>query len=153
MIYVRADANSSQNIYMDPFLLDLRSSSQVNLSDDNGQTIDSKRSATNEAVATTGIGQTSHLQHPVVQRIPEESGLNRKQRQAFCLFGYAWLSRSEANSLEALRLHIGGGAGTGKSHVLNAIKALIGCPAVRGVAPAGRLLTVGFQGKLAAGVH
>ena len=54
--------------------------------------------------------------------------------------------------MDALRLYIGGGAGTGKSHVLRAIKAPIECPAVRSVAPAGRLLTVAFQGKQAASV-
>ena len=137
---------------MDPFLLDLRSVSQVELSDDKIQATDSKRSATNEAVATTDIGQTTHLQHPAVQRIAKEFRLNRKQRQAFCLFGYAWLSRNKAYSLEAFPLHIGGGTGTGQPQALQKIKALIECLAVRGVAPAGRLHTVAFQRKQAASV-
>ncbi|CAM9801053.1 unnamed protein product, partial [Ectocarpus sp. 4 AP-2014] len=51
-----------------------------------------------------------------------------------------------------LRIYIGGGAGTGKSHVLKAIKAFIECPAVTSQVPRGHLLTVAYQGKQAASV-
>lgn len=137
---------------MDPYLLELRNSSHGTLSDDKLHAINSKRVATNAAVAKTDIGKTAHIHHPAVQRIAEDFGLNRKQREAFYLFGHAWLSRNGTCSSDALRLYIGGGAGTGKSHVLRAIKALIECPAVRHMAPAGRLLTVAFQGKQASSV-
>lgn len=138
--------------HMEPYLLDIRTSSQCGLSDDKIQAMNSRRSATNTTVAATDIGRTAHLQHPAVQRITENLGLNRKQREAFYVFGSAWLSQSDKSSADALRLYIGGGAGTGKSHVLRAIKTLLECPAVRLFAPAGRVLTVAFQGKQAASV-
>ncbi|CAN0088942.1 unnamed protein product, partial [Laminaria digitata] len=84
--------------------------------------------------------------------IAKEFGLNRKQCEVFYLFGSTWLSRDGTFSADTLRLYIGGGAGTGKSHVLRAIKALTECPAVRHLAPPGRLITVAFQGKQAASV-
>ncbi|CAN0287346.1 unnamed protein product, partial [Scytosiphon promiscuus] len=84
--------------------------------------------------------------------IAEEFGLNRKQRLAFYIFANGMLAQNSSTPPEALRLYIGGGAGTGKSHVLKAIKAFIDCPTVKGSIPAGRLLTVAFQGKQAAAV-
>ncbi|CAM9514918.1 unnamed protein product, partial [Laminaria digitata] len=59
---------------------------------------------------------------------------------------------------DALRLYIGGGPGTGKSHVLGAIRALIQRPALVGPnknwkVPAGRLLTVAAsRGRRADGI-
>ncbi|CAN0425209.1 unnamed protein product, partial [Pylaiella littoralis] len=84
--------------------------------------------------------------------IAQEFGLNRKQRLAFYIFANGLLAQHRPDPPEALRLYIGGGAGTGKSHVLKAMKAFIDCPAIAGQIPPGRLLTVAFQGKMASAV-
>lgn len=86
-------------------------------------------------------------------RIAQEFGLNRKQRLAFYIFANGLLAQYGPDPpAEALRLYIGGGAGTGKNHCLRAIKAFIACPAVKRLVPKARLLSVAFQGKQAAAV-
>lgn len=112
--------------------------------------MDKRRNETNARVANTDVGRTYQQQHGVVRRIADEFGLNRKQRLAFLLFGAAWIGRNETSTGDALRLHVSGGAGSGKSYVLKAIKALIDCPGLKGVIPPGRVLTLAFQGKQAA---
>ncbi|CAM9667640.1 unnamed protein product, partial [Ectocarpus sp. 4 AP-2014] len=84
--------------------------------------------------------------------IAQEFGLNRKQRLAFYIFANGLLAQHRPDPPEALRLYIGGGAGTGKSHVLKAMKAFIDCPAIARQIPPGRLLTVSFQAKMASAV-
>ncbi|CAN0455567.1 unnamed protein product, partial [Laminaria digitata] len=63
-----------------------------------------------------------------------------------------YLRRQRGEPSEPIRLYIGGGAGTGKSHVLRAINALIECPCLHINQPRERLLACAFQGKQAAGV-
>lgn len=62
------------------------------------------------------------------------------------------MARNGSPNPNALRLHVSGGTGSGKSYVLKAIVALIKCPALKEVAQSGGLLTVAFQGKQAASV-
>ncbi|CAM9906470.1 unnamed protein product, partial [Hapterophycus canaliculatus] len=97
-------------------------------------------------------GRTPASQHPAAYQIAEEFGLNRKQRLAFYIFANDLLAQNGPTPPDVLRLYIGGGAGTGKSHVLKAIKAFIDCPALVGQIPSGRLLTVAFQGRAASAV-
>ncbi|CAB1115015.1 unnamed protein product [Ectocarpus sp. CCAP 1310/34] len=112
--------------------------------------MDKRREETNARVAESDVGPTYPQQHDTVRRIADELGLNRKQRLAFFLFGAAWIRRTASPTADALRLHVSGGAGSGNSCVLRAIKALIDCPALKGVVRPGRLLTLAFQGKQAA---
>lgn len=135
---------------MDPYLLSLRSQFETGKSTATKAAMDERRRATNASVAQTDVGRTSPQQHEAVRRIAEEFGLNRKQRLAFFIFGAAWIARTPTPTADALRLHVSGGAGSGKSYVLRAIVALIDCPALQGVVHPGRLLTVAFQGKQAA---
>lgn len=137
---------------LSPYLRDLRSKSQTGLSKDAKDNMDRRRKETNEAVAKTDVGRSSPQQHDAVRRIADEFGLNRKQRLAFFIFGAAWIARDGVPTPNALRLHVSGGAGSGKSYVLRAIVALIGCPPLKGVVQPGGLLTVAFQGKAAANV-
>ncbi|CBJ31141.1 conserved unknown protein [Ectocarpus siliculosus] len=135
-----------------PYLIRLRAASHEGLSDEARGERDARRVATNAAVAQTDVGRTSKLQHSVAVSIAQEFGLNRRQRLAFFIFANGLLAQSRPNPPEALRIYIGGGAGTGKSHVLKAIKAFIECPAIAAEVPRGRLLTVAYQGKQAASV-
>lgn len=144
--------NSYDAESIDAYISDLRSKSESSLTDAAKERLNDRRKATNDRVATTDVGQTSRHQHDAVRRIAEEFGLNRKQRLAFFIFGNAWLARNGSPNPNALRLHISGGAGSGKSYVLKAIVALIECPALKGVVQPGGLLTVAFQGKQAASV-
>lgn len=137
---------------MEPYLVHLRSTLQAGLSTDAKTSMDNRRKATNDIVAKTDVGRASIQQHEAVRRIADEFGLNRKQRLAFFLFGSAWIARDGTPTADALRLHVSGGAGSGKSYVLKAIVALIECPALRGVVQPGRIITVAFQGKQAASV-
>lgn len=137
---------------MDPYIRDLRTKSQSGLTEEAKDKLNQRRRATNDRVATTDVGRASVYQHDAVNRIAEEYGLNRKQRLAFFIFGNAWIARNGSPNPNALRLHVSGGAGSGKSYVLAAIDSLIHCPALKGVVEPGGLLTVAFQGKQAAGV-
>lgn len=137
---------------LNPYLVDLRTKYQAGLSEDVKAKMNARRDRTNEAVAGTDVGRASHQQHEAVRRIADEFGLNRKQRLAFFIFGAAWIARTATPTSEALRLHVSGGAGSGKSYVLKAIKALIDCPALKSAVLPGRLLTVAFQGKQACSV-
>ena len=135
---------------MDPYIRDLRSKSQSGLTEEAKRRLNERRRATNERVAATDVGRASVHQHDAVNRIAEEFGLNRKQRLAFFIFGNAWMSRNGSPNPNALRMHVSGGAGSGKSYVLAAIDSLVHCPALKGVVQPGGLLTVAFQGKQAA---
>eukprot|EP00752_Nemacystus_decipiens_P012803 g11338.t1 len=126
--------------------------SQSGLTEEAKDKLNARRRATNERVAATDVGRASVYQHDAVKRIAEEYGLNRKQRLAFFIFGNAWMARNGSPNPDALRLHVSGGAGSGKSYVLAAIDSLVHCPALKGVVEPGGLLTVAFQGKQAAGV-
>ncbi|CAM9426660.1 unnamed protein product [Laminaria digitata] len=137
---------------MDPYLLRLRTASEQDLSLSARRLRNCRRDTTNAAVALTDVGATSASQHPAVFQIAQEFGLNRKQRIAYYVTANGLFSYQRSDGTDTLRLYVGGGAGTGKSHVLMAIKALIECPAVIGRIPSGRLLTVAFQGKQAASV-
>ena len=137
---------------MDPYIRDLRSKSQSGLTEEAKRRLNERRRATNERVAATDVGRASVHQHDAVNRIAEEFGLNRKQRLAFFIFGNAWMSRNGSPNSNALRMHVSGGAGSGKSYVLAAIDSLVHCPALKGVVQPGGLLTVAFQGKQAASV-
>ncbi|CAN0577107.1 unnamed protein product, partial [Laminaria digitata] len=98
------------------------------------------------------VGRSYCQQHDAIRRIADVFGLNCEQRLAFFIFGAAWLARASVATADALRLHVSGRAGSGKSYVLRAIVALIDCPALQGVVHPGQLLTVAFQGKQAASV-
>ena len=137
---------------LDPYLLELRSRSESGLSAEKIAAMDSRRKATNAAVAASDIGQTYPAQHDAVKRIADEFGLNRKQRLAFFIFGAAWIARGAVPTADSLRLHVSGGAGSGKSWVLSAVLALIECKALSGTVRPGKLLTVAFQGKQASSV-
>ncbi|CAN0560933.1 unnamed protein product, partial [Ectocarpus sp. 12 AP-2014] len=104
-----------------PYLIQLRDASHEGLSDQARGGRDARRLATNATVSNTDVGRTSSLQHSVAVSIAQEFGLNRKQRLAFFIFANGLLAQSRPNPPEALRIYIGGGAGTGKSHVLKAI--------------------------------
>lgn len=146
------DPASYNSASMDPYILDIRSKSQSGLMEEAKIKMDERRTATNNRVAATDVGRAAIQQHDAVRRIAEEFGLNRKQRLAFFIFGNAWLARNGSPNPNALRLHVSGPAGSGKSFVLRAIVSLIECPALTGVVQPGGLLTVAFQGKQAASV-
>lgn len=137
---------------MEPYLVDLRKASEEGLPADACCERNERRNCTNASVADTDVGRAAPLQHASAFRIAQAFGLNRKQRLAFYIFAKGLLAQYQPNPPDALRLYIGGGAGTGKTHVLRAIKAFIECPSVKQLIPAGRLLTVAFQGKQAAAV-
>lgn len=130
---------------MEPYLRELRGRSEAGLTDDAKAKMSQRRQATNERVAETDVGRASVYQHEAVQRIAQEFGLNRKQRLAFFIFGNAWMARNGSPNPDALRLHVSGGAGSGKSYVLKAIVTLIECPALEGFVPPGGLLCVAYQ--------
>ncbi|CAB1100401.1 unnamed protein product [Ectocarpus sp. CCAP 1310/34] len=81
-----------------------------------------------------------------------EFGLNRKQRLAFFVFSNGMLAKKVSPGSDSLRLYIGGGAKSGKSHVLKAMKAFIECPALVGQIEDSRMLAVAFRGQQAAAV-
>lgn len=146
------DLTSYDPIAMEPYIRDLRSKSQSGLTEDAKNKMNERRRVTNERVAATDVGRASVNQHDAVRLIAEEYGLNRKQRLAFFIFGNAWMARNGSPNPDALRLHVSGGAGSGKSYILAAISSLVHCPALKGVVQPGGLLTVAFQGKQAASV-
>lgn len=146
---------------MEQYLLQVRKASHGTLPHGSIQAFNSTRDSNNAAAEDTDVGRASRSRHPAVRRVANEFGLRRKQRLAFHVFGSDWVSRGgeTPSSADALHLYIGGGAGTGKSHVLRAIKALIECPTLVGPkrdgsnASAGRLLTVAAsRGKRADGI-
>lgn len=116
---------------IEPYLVQLRAASEKGLSVSDRLAQNARRDSTNAAVALAEIGKTSKFQHPAALRIAEEFGLNKLQRLAFYSFANGLLAQQQLNPPEeALRLYIGGGEGTGKSHVLKAIKAFMECPAI-----------------------
>lgn len=146
------DADSYNPATMEPYIRDLRSKSQSGLAEEAKNKMNERIRATNERVAATDVGRASVYQYDAINRIAEEFGLNRKQRLAFFIFGNAWMARNGSPNPNALRLHVSGGAGSGKSYVLAAINSLIECPALKGVVQPGGLLTVAFQSKQVASV-
>lgn len=62
------------------------------------------------------------------------------------------LTKGRDSNADSLRLYLGGGARSGKSHTLKATKTLNECPALRGLIPQGRFMAIAFQGKQAAAV-
>lgn len=137
---------------LDPYLVKLRKGCHTGLSADSVEAIAKKRDEVNAAILASNVGATYPHQHDAVRRIADEFGLNRQQPLAFFIFGAAWIGRGAVPTADSLRLHVSGGAGSGKSYVLKAIKALVDCPALSGVVRPGGLLTVAFQGKQAASV-
>ncbi|CAB1117516.1 unnamed protein product [Ectocarpus sp. CCAP 1310/34] len=135
-----------------PCIMELRKASQDGLSPEACRARDERRDRTNAEVAGTDIGAVAALQHVAAFTIAQEFGLNRKQRQAFYIFANGLLSQFRPDPPPALRLYIGGGAGTGKTHVLRAIRAFVDSPPVKRLLPRARLLCVAFQGKQAAAV-
>ncbi|CAN0561916.1 unnamed protein product, partial [Laminaria digitata] len=72
--------------------------------------------------------------------IGDHYALNEEQRLGYYTFADPYLRRQRSEPSEPIRLYIGGGAGTGKSHILRAIKALIECPCLHINQPRERLL-------------
>ncbi|CAB1112810.1 unnamed protein product [Ectocarpus sp. CCAP 1310/34] len=137
---------------IEPYIIELRKASQDGLSPEACRARDERRDRTNAEVADTDIGAVAALQHVAAFSIAQEFGLNRKQRQAFYIFANGLLAQCRPDPPPALRLYIGGGAGTGKTHVLRAIRAFVDSPPVKRLLPRARLLCVAFQGKQAAAV-
>lgn len=146
------DPSSYNAAAMEPYVRDFRRKTESGFTEDAKDRLDSRRRATNEKVAATAIGRASAHQHHAVVRIAEEFGLKEKQRMAFFIFGNAWMATNGSPNPNAFRLHVSGGAGSGKSYVLKAIVALIECPALKGIAQPGGSLTVALQGKEAGSV-
>ena len=131
---------------LDPYITQMRTHSQRGLSPTAIADLDQLRTTTNAIVAASDVGRTYPQQHDAVLRIADELGLNRQQRLAFFIFGNAWTNRQAIPTENTLRLVVSGGAGSGKSYVLKAMKALVDCPAFDSVSPPGKIVTVAFQG-------
>lgn len=136
---------------LEPYLLQLKTVSEKGMSDDALHKQHARCDETNAEVAATDVGEMGKSQHPVAFELAGIFGLNRKQRLAFYTVANGMLRKKSDPTAEPLRLYIGGGAGSGQSHVLRCIKAFKECP-VKGQIDEGRMLTVAFQGKQAAGV-
>ena len=137
---------------LEPFIMTLRESLSEGKSQTQIACDTARRDRNNAEAARSAIGALTSSQHVVTQRVADEFGLNSQQRLALYIYANGMFAKQRDPSADSLRMYLGGGAGSGKSHTLKAMKAFSECPALRDLIPQGRFMAIAFQGKMAAAV-